>query len=213
MWSKIDLFEFLNLKGATLDGVIWNQCQNSYVARTLPKYCCTHAGSFKSSVILEDLTLDDIFKSVSFHPLVLILRITSSLVIALTKVNQIMEFVHSLKRMLTCFLSFTWSVCFTSVLLKLSEFLNAVFLQYVSRSYFLCSTNLVILLFLQIVCSNFCLQPNVSFTLRGCSFTTQAAIDLPAGGVIDIPLAQTGEGIAECELLKWFVQEVSGCLL
>ncbi|KAF3679858.1 hypothetical protein FXO37_03626 [Capsicum annuum] len=56
-------------------------------------------------------------------------------------------------------------------------------------------------------------KPNVSFTLRGCSFTTQAAIDLPAGGVIDIPLAQTGEGIAECELLKWFVQEVSGCLL
>ncbi|KAM3338284.1 Lipoamide acyltransferase component [Capsicum chinense] len=50
-------------------------------------------------------------------------------------------------------------------------------------------------------------KPNVSFTLRGCSFTTQAAIDLPAGGVIDIPLAQTGEGIAECELLKWFVQE------
>ncbi|KZV19880.1 hypothetical protein F511_31983 [Dorcoceras hygrometricum] len=31
--------------------------------------------------------------------------------------------------------------------------------------------------------------------------------DLPVGGVIDVPLAQTGEGIAECELLKWFVQE------
>ena len=29
------------------------------------------------------------------------------------------------------------------------------------------------------------------------------------GGVVDVPLAQTGEGIAECELLKWFVQEVS----
>lgn len=28
------------------------------------------------------------------------------------------------------------------------------------------------------------------------------------GGVVDVPLAQTGEGIAECELLKWFVQEV-----
>ncbi|CAN4106253.1 unnamed protein product [Withania somnifera] len=48
---------------------------------------------------------------------------------------------------------------------------------------------------------------NASFTLRGCSFSTQAALDLPAGGIIDIPLAQTGEGIAECELLKWFVQE------
>lgn len=34
--------------------------------------------------------------------------------------------------------------------------------------------------------------------------------DLPiGGGVIDVPLAQTGEGIAECELLKWFVREVS----
>jgi 2-oxoisovalerate dehydrogenase E2 component (dihydrolipoyl transacylase) len=29
------------------------------------------------------------------------------------------------------------------------------------------------------------------------------------GGIVDVPLAQTGEGIAECELLKWFVQEVS----
>ncbi|KAF8093256.1 hypothetical protein N665_0385s0005 [Sinapis alba] len=27
------------------------------------------------------------------------------------------------------------------------------------------------------------------------------------GGFIDVPLAQTGEGIAECELLKWFVKE------
>uniref|UniRef100_A0A1J3HC83 Dihydrolipoamide acetyltransferase component of pyruvate dehydrogenase complex n=1 Tax=Noccaea caerulescens TaxID=107243 RepID=A0A1J3HC83_NOCCA len=26
-------------------------------------------------------------------------------------------------------------------------------------------------------------------------------------GLIDVPLAQTGEGIAECELLKWFVKE------
>ncbi|XP_073122094.1 lipoamide acyltransferase component of branched-chain alpha-keto acid dehydrogenase complex, mitochondrial isoform X2 [Henckelia pumila] len=31
--------------------------------------------------------------------------------------------------------------------------------------------------------------------------------DLPVGGLVDVPLAQTGEGIAECELLKWFVQE------
>ena len=29
-----------------------------------------------------------------------------------------------------------------------------------------------------------------------------------AGGFIDVPLVQTGEGIAECELLKWFVNEV-----
>lgn len=33
--------------------------------------------------------------------------------------------------------------------------------------------------------------------------------DVPTGGAINVPLAQTGEGIAECELLKWFVQEVS----
>lgn len=52
-----------------------------------------------------------------------------------------------------------------------------------------------------------CSKANGSFTLRGCSFSTQVALDLPAGAVIDIPLAQTGEGIAECELLKWFVQE------
>ncbi|XP_060197747.1 lipoamide acyltransferase component of branched-chain alpha-keto acid dehydrogenase complex, mitochondrial isoform X1 [Lycium barbarum] len=50
-------------------------------------------------------------------------------------------------------------------------------------------------------------KSNASFTLRGYSFSTQVALNLPAGGVIDIPLAQTGEGIAECELLKWFVQE------
>ncbi|GLJ10851.1 hypothetical protein SUGI_0136580 [Cryptomeria japonica] len=29
----------------------------------------------------------------------------------------------------------------------------------------------------------------------------------PGGGIVGVPLAQTGEGIAECELLKWFVQE------
>ena len=45
------------------------------------------------------------------------------------------------------------------------------------------------------------------FVKRGC-FSTQAAADLTADGVVDVPLAQTGEGIAECELLKWFVQEV-----
>lgn len=33
--------------------------------------------------------------------------------------------------------------------------------------------------------------------------------DLPVGGTVDVTLAQTGEGIAECELLRWFVQEVT----
>lgn len=32
--------------------------------------------------------------------------------------------------------------------------------------------------------------------------------DIPLCEIVDVPLAQTGEGIAECELLKWFVQEV-----
>jgi hypothetical protein len=27
-------------------------------------------------------------------------------------------------------------------------------------------------------------------------------------GIVEIPLAQTGEGIADCELIKWFVKEV-----
>ncbi|KAI4317566.1 hypothetical protein L6164_025429 [Bauhinia variegata] len=38
-------------------------------------------------------------------------------------------------------------------------------------------------------------------------FSTQSVIELPLGELVDVPLAQTGEGIAECELLKWFVQE------
>ncbi|XP_077240678.1 2-oxoacid dehydrogenases acyltransferase family protein [Tasmannia lanceolata] len=46
-----------------------------------------------------------------------------------------------------------------------------------------------------------------SFTSRSCGFSSQAWVDLPIGGIVEIPLAQTGEGIAECELLKWFVQE------
>ncbi|KAB2599377.1 lipoamide acyltransferase component of branched-chain alpha-keto acid dehydrogenase complex [Pyrus ussuriensis x Pyrus communis] len=36
--------------------------------------------------------------------------------------------------------------------------------------------------------------------------------DVAAGGngngIVEVPLAQTGEGIAECKLLKWFVREV-----
>lgn len=42
-----------------------------------------------------------------------------------------------------------------------------------------------------------------------CCYSSHALADLPASGVVDVPLAQTGEGIAECELLKWSVQEVS----
>ncbi|XP_059647689.1 lipoamide acyltransferase component of branched-chain alpha-keto acid dehydrogenase complex, mitochondrial [Cornus florida] len=38
-------------------------------------------------------------------------------------------------------------------------------------------------------------------------FSSHASVNLPVGKIIDVPLAQTGEGIAECELLKWFVQE------
>ncbi|WCJ23463.1 Dihydrolipoyllysine-residue acetyltransferase component of pyruvate dehydrogenase complex [Euphorbia peplus] len=45
------------------------------------------------------------------------------------------------------------------------------------------------------------------YKVKGCSFSSQALTDLGVGGIVDVPLAQTGEGIAECELLKWFVQE------
>ncbi|KAK8960939.1 hypothetical protein KSP40_PGU008349 [Platanthera guangdongensis] len=38
-------------------------------------------------------------------------------------------------------------------------------------------------------------------------FSSQPLVDSPAGGLVEVPLAQTGEGIAECELLKWFVKE------
>ncbi|KAJ7955132.1 Dihydrolipoamide acetyltransferase component of pyruvate dehydrogenase complex [Quillaja saponaria] len=47
---------------------------------------------------------------------------------------------------------------------------------------------------------------NISYMKRYC-FSSQAILDLPVGGIVDVPLAQTGEGIAECELLKWFAQE------
>ncbi|KAL8196136.1 hypothetical protein R6Q57_025136 [Mikania cordata] len=40
-----------------------------------------------------------------------------------------------------------------------------------------------------------------------CYFSTSVAVLEPVDTIIDIPLAQTGEGIAECELLKWFVNE------
>lgn len=45
------------------------------------------------------------------------------------------------------------------------------------------------------------------YNLRGCYYSSQAVVDFPVGGIVDIPLAQTGEGIAECELLRWFVRE------
>ncbi|KAL3626539.1 Bce2p [Castilleja foliolosa] len=48
---------------------------------------------------------------------------------------------------------------------------------------------------------------SISFGTKGCNLTTQAISDHPIDGVVDVPLAQTGEGIAECELLKWFVNE------
>ncbi|KAF5737007.1 lipoamide acyltransferase [Tripterygium wilfordii] len=38
-------------------------------------------------------------------------------------------------------------------------------------------------------------------------FSIQNLVEFPVGEVVDVPLAQTGEGIAECELLRWFVQE------
>lgn len=44
---------------------------------------------------------------------------------------------------------------------------------------------------------------------KACGFASNAVRDVPVAGMVDVPLAQTGEGIAECELLKWFVQEVS----
>lgn len=46
-----------------------------------------------------------------------------------------------------------------------------------------------------------------------CRFSSQALDGLPLFRLVDIPLAQTGEGIAECELLKWFVQEVKPKIL
>ncbi|KAF4355648.1 lipoamide acyltransferase component of branched-chain alpha-keto acid dehydrogenase complex, mitochondrial [Cannabis sativa] len=44
------------------------------------------------------------------------------------------------------------------------------------------------------------------FVKRSC-YSTLDVPDVKAVGVVEVPLAQTGEGIAECELLKWFVKE------
>lgn len=46
--------------------------------------------------------------------------------------------------------------------------------------------------------------------VKGYCFSAQPVLDIPVGNLVEVPLAQTGEGIAECELLKWYVQEVSG---
>jgi hypothetical protein len=41
------------------------------------------------------------------------------------------------------------------------------------------------------------------------SFSSSEAEGVQAtGGIVEIPLAQTGEGIADCELIRWFVSEV-----
>jgi len=45
--------------------------------------------------------------------------------------------------------------------------------------------------------------------VKGYCFSAQPVLDIPVGNIVEVPLAQTGEGIAECELLKWYVQEVS----
>ncbi|KAL4570336.1 hypothetical protein LXL04_025988 [Taraxacum kok-saghyz] len=45
------------------------------------------------------------------------------------------------------------------------------------------------------------------YNVSGRYFSTNAVNSQPTDGIIDVPLAQTGEGIAECELLKWFVLE------
>lgn len=44
-------------------------------------------------------------------------------------------------------------------------------------------------------------------------FSSDALEDVPIQGIVNVPLAQTGEGIAECELIRWFVQEVRGLRL
>ncbi|XP_076883688.1 lipoamide acyltransferase component of branched-chain alpha-keto acid dehydrogenase complex, mitochondrial-like [Bidens hawaiensis] len=48
---------------------------------------------------------------------------------------------------------------------------------------------------------------NNLYNIKGYKFSTNALESQQVNGIVDIPLAQTGEGIAECELLQWFVQE------
>ncbi|GMI72141.1 DARK INDUCIBLE 3 [Hibiscus trionum] len=48
----------------------------------------------------------------------------------------------------------------------------------------------------------------IPYTENKCKFFSSIAVaHLSTNGIVDVPLAQTGEGIAECELLKWFVHE------
>lgn len=50
---------------------------------------------------------------------------------------------------------------------------------------------------------------------RRCFASEASAAQAPPGEaseLVEVPLAQTGEGIAECELLRWFVAEVSARL-
>lgn len=53
------------------------------------------------------------------------------------------------------------------------------------------------------------LQAKNPYGMTGCFFSSQPMVEVRVDGIVEIPLAQTGEGIAECELLKWFVQPVS----
>ncbi|GJS89417.1 lipoamide acyltransferase component of branched-chain alpha-keto acid dehydrogenase complex, mitochondrial [Tanacetum coccineum] len=54
---------------------------------------------------------------------------------------------------------------------------------------------------------------NNLYNVNGRYFSSSAVDNQPIDGIVDVPLAQTGEGIAECELLKWFVNEVGETLL
>ncbi|XP_050118515.1 lipoamide acyltransferase component of branched-chain alpha-keto acid dehydrogenase complex, mitochondrial-like isoform X2 [Malus sylvestris] len=57
------------------------------------------------------------------------------------------------------------------------------------------------------------IQCKIAYNVNGRWFSSEAMADVAAGGngngngIVGVPLAQTGEGIAECELLKWFVRE------
>ncbi|KAK2412073.1 Dihydrolipoamide acetyltransferase, long form protein [Trifolium repens] len=54
--------------------------------------------------------------------------------------------------------------------------------------------------------ANSCIDFNFKH-VKGYCFSAQSVLDIPVGNIVEVPLAQTGEGIAECELLKWYVQE------
>eukprot|EP00249_Psilotum_nudum_P011632 c23290_g1_i1 orf=482-2101(+) len=55
--------------------------------------------------------------------------------------------------------------------------------------------------------------PFTGFTSQDCChyrvkhFSTHQSAAKNVGGIVEVPLAQTGEGIAECELLTWLVKE------